>query len=239
MLFRSAEEISLKTKIPIAFDPSRDYFDFICFLPTKNDPEIGALNRYWGIKPNGSIKIRGIEIRRHDTPPLIKRFQQEIMESIGKASNKRDFNQLLTSSIIPVLQHYYDALESRAVVPEDLVISIRITRTPEHYKVKNYQAIAATYLKRLGIRIQPGQKVDFVITHDKAENPEDRVLPIEIFKKGHVYYDIVKYKELLVRAIVNLFPIPLSEEKKERLRNLQRKEIAQLNGVQKSLRAFL
>ena len=31
-----AEEISLKTKIPIAFDPSRDYFDFICFLDRKS-----------------------------------------------------------------------------------------------------------------------------------------------------------------------------------------------------------
>jgi DNA polymerase-2 len=234
-----ADEISKKTKIPINFDPTNDYFDFICFLPTKNDPEIGALNRYWGIKPNKGIKIRGIEIRRHDTPPLIKRFQQEVMESIGKASNKRDFDQLLRNAIVPVLRQYYNMLLSRQISPEDLVVSIRITRAPEYYKVKNYQAIAANYLKRLGIQIQPGQKVDFVITHDKAKNPEDRVLPIEIFKKGNASYDIEKYKELLIRAVVNLLPIALSEKQKDQLYQIETKDIAQSMGVQMKLQAFL
>ena len=58
-----AQEISDKTQIPLGYDPAGDRYETICFLPTKADPVIGALNRYWGKRVTGGFKIRGLELR--------------------------------------------------------------------------------------------------------------------------------------------------------------------------------
>jgi DNA polymerase-2 len=34
-------------------------------------------NRYFGVFQSGEIKVRGIELRRHDTPDFIKELQQQ------------------------------------------------------------------------------------------------------------------------------------------------------------------
>ena len=43
-----------------------EHFDWIVFLPLADG--FGAYNRYYGRQPDGSINIRGIAARRHDTP---------------------------------------------------------------------------------------------------------------------------------------------------------------------------
>ena len=55
-----------------------EHFDWIVFLPLNYG--FGAYNRYYGRQSDGSVKLRGIAARRHDTPEYIRAMQQEMAE---------------------------------------------------------------------------------------------------------------------------------------------------------------
>jgi DNA polymerase-2 len=232
------QEISQKTQIPINFAPADDYFQFLCFLPTKADPSVGALNRYWGVKPTGAIKVRGIELRRHDSSRLIKKFQRALIDAIALTPVRRDLSTLLSSTVEPLLIKYFRYLEQGTVSEDELAIHIRLTRSPSQYKVQNYQAIAASSLERNGRSIGPGEKVSFIITNDKATLPQNRVQPIELYRGQRDSYDIEKYKELLVRAALNLLPLPKSDTLRKKLQSLPTQKRDGKTKVQKSLLAY-
>lgn len=236
---RSVQEIAQKTQIPINFSLNQDYFDFICFLPTKEDPEIGALNRYWGVKPDKRMKVRGIELRRHDAPPFIKQFQKRLMQNIALSEFRHDRSNLWTNAIVPLLLEYYWHLETGEVPLDDLLITIRLSKELSEYKVKNYQAISASSLERHGIKIGAGEKVSFLIVDDKAKNAEDRVCPVQLLNLSKISYDVSKYKELIVRALANILPNPLSDKQKKRLLTLSPKYPEIKTKIQKTLLAYL
>lgn len=205
-------EISNSTNIPIGYDPSRDYFDSITFLPTKAQPEVGALNRYWGVKPDGKIKVRGIELRRHDAPPLIKKFQKELISAVSKAPPEASWQIIFYECMLPLLFQYFRYLEARQVSVGELAVTVRLTRDLADYKVQNYQNIAARHLADKGLYIGPGEKVSFIITNSRAENSLERAYPVQLYRQQHKSFDILKYRELLVRAMNNLLPKALSDE---------------------------
>jgi DNA polymerase-2 len=60
-------EVSRKTGVPQHFE---GHYRWIVFLPSKMHPKIGVLNRYYGVMEDGKVKVRGIEVRRADTPSL-------------------------------------------------------------------------------------------------------------------------------------------------------------------------
>ena len=255
------QEIIQKTQIPITYDPKTDFFDIMCFLPTKANPEIGALNRYWGIKPEGKMKIRGVEIRRHDSPPLIKEFQTSLIQEIYAKSRKihqislksqktpsessfdlyknQELKELYHKVMIPHLQKYYSLLESSNISPKSLAITIRLTRHVENYKVNNYQKSAAELLQRRGIYVGPGEKVSFIIVNDAAPNHLDRVIPLEFYSGSGQSFDLKKYRELLARALVNLFPSAIPSSELIRLINLPASTDKLAKFQQKTLLKFL
>ena len=57
-------------------------FRWIVFLPNKSNG-VGALNRYYGVMTNSKLKVRGIEIRRSDTPKLICNLQEAMLGKLG------------------------------------------------------------------------------------------------------------------------------------------------------------
>ena len=60
-----------------------DHFDWIVFLPLADG--FGAYNRYYGRQPDGSIKVRGIAARRHDTPEYVREMQRRMLEVMARA----------------------------------------------------------------------------------------------------------------------------------------------------------
>ncbi len=236
---RIVHEIVEKTKIPINYDPNTDFFKFLTFLPTKAQPEIGALNRYWGVKPDGKIKVRGLELRRHDAPPFVKDFQHTLITAIAGSPHRIYWKRLLSTTIIPLLEQYFQKLDARTVTIEELAITIRLTRHLSEYKVNNYQVIAARHLARHGLYLGPGQKISFIITNDRATNPMDKALPIQLFQERHATYDSVKYRQLLVRALNNLLPNPLTPVEMKHLVEYSSDSYYMIQKTQKSLLEYI
>jgi DNA polymerase elongation subunit (family B) len=56
-------------------------YRWVVFLPNKST-YVGALNRYYGVFEDGTIKVRGIEMRMRNTPKLISSYQREVLDVI-------------------------------------------------------------------------------------------------------------------------------------------------------------
>lgn len=195
------KEVESATKIPLEYDGR---YKFILFLPTRANRVIGTLNHYWGVFSDGSIKVRGLEVRRRDPPRLIKKAQNEMIQFFAKhANNGSDFKRLLPVVRAKILQKYVDKIRERDYPLEELLITTRITRTPAEYKNFSRQAIAVRQLHAQGIRIEPGEKVQYIITNAQSKVPTNRVC-VRQFVTRSTRYDVKSYVELLERAFRNL-----------------------------------
>jgi DNA polymerase elongation subunit (family B) len=77
---RLCDTVTRENGIPLEL---KGEFRWIVFLPNKSNG-VGALNRYYGVMTNGKLKVRGIEIRRSDTPKLISNLQEGIDTLAGQ-----------------------------------------------------------------------------------------------------------------------------------------------------------
>ncbi len=62
-------------------------------------PNIGVLNRYYGVMENGKLKVRGLEVRKHDTPKFVYDAQMEMINVFSTANNSKDFMQKIPEAL--------------------------------------------------------------------------------------------------------------------------------------------
>ncbi len=74
------------------------------FLPNKSNGT-GALNRYYGLMKNGKLKVRGIDMRRSDTPRIIRSLQEAMLARFTEAKNASEFYMKIPETI-EVLREY-------------------------------------------------------------------------------------------------------------------------------------
>jgi DNA polymerase-2 len=73
---------------------SVDYhYKFLVLLPLEADEKIEVLKHYFGITFDNELVVRGIEIRRHDIPAFIKRFQTQLLYALFDC---KDSSEILT-----------------------------------------------------------------------------------------------------------------------------------------------
>ena len=73
-------------------------YKWIVFLPSKATG-VGALTRYYGLFENGTVKIRGVELRQHNTPAFLKNAQQEMLTVFKQARTAEEFRALIPTSV--------------------------------------------------------------------------------------------------------------------------------------------
>src|SRR5581483_11759167 len=127
---RLKERIEKETKFAISFE---GVYKWIAFLQSKTDSQLPVANRYFGAFRNGKLKIRGIEARRHDTPPLFRRFQKEVL-SVMAAGNTVEEVRHLMPAVRSVLDRYVELLRSGRVDAQDLLFTRRLSIDYGRYK---------------------------------------------------------------------------------------------------------
>jgi DNA polymerase elongation subunit (family B) len=197
-------KIEESTKIPIVVE---GIYNVIVFMPSRANPRIPTLNHYWGIKTDGEIKYRGIDIRRRDTPKIVKDAQKAMIDVFLEAKTVKQFLAKVPEAK-KVLYHYIDKIDSGNVSAEELTVTIQVSRKPSQYKVKSYQAVAAFQKERAGVPVSTGQKVKYIITNAEADPDKayQKVILTELYDPKRHFYDKEKYIELLQRAFKNIFP---------------------------------
>ncbi|MFQ6112110.1 MAG: DNA polymerase domain-containing protein, partial [Nitrospinota bacterium] len=72
---------------------------WIAFVPSKTDPTQGVPNRFYGVFQDGSLKVRGLEVRRGDMPRFIKEFQGELLRLFTRARTKAEYEALIPKAL--------------------------------------------------------------------------------------------------------------------------------------------
>jgi DNA polymerase-2 len=203
-----AQEIERLTRLPLGIEA---IYRYVVFLPSRQFEDVPVPNRFFAVSEEGELKVRGLESRRHDTPPLVARMQKQALEILAEAHDYDGYCRKLIEAR-SLLRRYEENLETGAVAIEDLIVSKRLTREPREYQKANLTAIVAQQLFSNGVRLRPGQTVQYIIINSKARVPNDRVKAFALWD-GWYGYDRKKYKEMLREAfeVLETFLIPLEE----------------------------
>ena len=148
------EAITEQTGISISFEGR---YKWIVFLPSKMHPRVGVLNRYYGVMEDGKIKVRGLEIRRRDTPRFVFGAQTEMIDTLATANNTAELRKQIPLAL-DVVRRYRQKLIEGEVPVEDLIITKRMSRKPERYRQHVSQVIAAEQLIKEGAEVHAGNQ---------------------------------------------------------------------------------
>ncbi len=213
---RLAREIEQRAGLPLAVEA---IYRYVVFLPSKQHAEIPVPNRFFCVPEEGEPKVRGLECRRHDTPPLVVKMQTEALAILAEAHDFESYCRKLAEAR-EVLERYLARLKEGSATAaglhsgteqalhhrvagracmEELVISKRLTRPPGEYQKSSATAIAARQLDRAGVRLRPGETIEYIVTDAGSELPDDRVRAWTLWEAWRGY-DVKWYQEMLREA---------------------------------------
>jgi DNA polymerase I len=193
------KQVSDDIEVPLNFEGR---YKWIVFLPSKMHPNIGVLNRYYGVMESGKLKVRGIEVRKRDTPRFVYDAQMEMINVFSAADNSREFMQKIPEAL-EVVKVYRQKLLSGEVPIEDLIISKHLSKNPKHYKQHVSQVIAAEQLIKEGSEVHAGNSVHFIFTDSTNKRFDRRVKAKQLLDK-RVNPDERKYLQLLYTSAASL-----------------------------------
>ena len=177
-------------------------YKWIVFLPSKMHPNVGVLNRYYGVMESGKLKVRGLEVRKRDTPKFVYDAQMEMINVLAEANNSVEFRYKIPE-VIDVVRKWRSKLLDGEVPVWDLIIKKRLSKNPKNYKQHVSQVIAAEQLIKEGSEIHAGNNVTFLFTDSENKKHNRRVLAGQLVDEG-VNPDIKRYLILLYTAAANL-----------------------------------
>lgn len=187
-------EIETRTGFSISFE---GVYNWIVFDSSKTSSNLPALNRYFGVFEDKTIKMRGMETRRHDTPQLFINFQKELLETLSDCESISVILSRLPT-LEKIYEKYVDLLISKKVNYADLIYTKRISKNSGDYKDRNtVENCVLKILNKEGKSLSAGEQIKYIITDYYNKNSTVRAIPIELLAESHFQYDEKRYIELL------------------------------------------
>ena len=140
------EAIQTQTGIPIALE---GVYRWVAFLPSRGDSRVPVPNRYFGVFQDGSVKYRGIEARRRDSPPWVTRTQLAVLDCLAQARTLDEVPAYLPEAQA-LVRGAKRNLKRERVPLEYLVVTQKLSRAVEEYKTPSPAARAAMQLQAAG-----------------------------------------------------------------------------------------
>ncbi|MFH2102314.1 MAG: DNA polymerase domain-containing protein [Chloroflexota bacterium] len=194
-----------RTCLPIALD---GVYRWVAFLPSRLDGRVPVANRYFGVFQDGSVKARGIELRRRDTPLFIADLQQRMLEVMARAPDAAALPEQLPELYALIRRSLAD-LRAGRVRLDRMLVTQRLSRMLEEYRTPSLAARAVGQLAAAGKSMRPGQHVRFVHTlGEPGVHAWD--LPAHLDSRQ---VDTGRYAELLLRAAETILtPLGISRQ---------------------------
>jgi DNA polymerase I len=219
------ERVEQETGIPLACER----YDWIAFLPQADGS--GHYNRYFGRLSDGSVKVRGIALRRGDTPEYLRRMQREMLDVLARARSPGEMPPLEVE-VRGIRDRYLAGLA--AADPGELVIRRRVSRL--RYAHRCLEAAAVEEYRRKGIGIAPGMEIGYVVRDASrwAVDVADLASAVDL-----AYYRLLLEKAweeiaFVFRAAGTVGPapvqVPLPTGRKETIRCLRDEGVAGVPG---------
>jgi DNA polymerase elongation subunit (family B) len=191
-----------ETGLPISIEHN---FKFLVLLSLEASEKIEVLKQYYGVTHDGQLVVRGIEIRRHDTPNLIKQFQTELLSTLFDCNNVEEILNKGYENTLLLVTKAIDRIMigGEDVTKNDLVISKLLGQNVEKYRSLFPHVSAAIQLSSEDKHPSKGDTIKYIYTDSQHKNPLYRVLPVETHesKTGEAFsYDKEKYREMILDA---------------------------------------
>jgi DNA polymerase elongation subunit (family B) len=126
------DTLSKETGLSISIDY---HYKFLVLLPLEADEKIEVLKHYFGITFDNELVVRGIEIRRHDVPAFIKRFQTQLLYTLFDC---KDSSEILAkgyeNALLLVTQAIDMIMTGEGIDDKDLIISKLLRQDIQRYK---------------------------------------------------------------------------------------------------------
>jgi DNA polymerase-2 len=198
------DEIAVRTHLPIALE---GVYRWVAFLPSRMNEHVPVANRYFGVFQDGTLKVRGIEARRRDTPPFIAQTQMAVLEFLAQAPDASQLTRYLPD-VVAFLRRQMKTLRAGKVPLAQLLVTLKLSRELDEYRTPSPAAQAAAQLEKIGKTVRPGQHVRLIYTRGSqrayAWDLPDPLDPSRV--------DLARYAELFVRAASTvLLPLGVSE----------------------------
>jgi DNA polymerase II len=199
------EEVAARTSLPISLD---GVYRWVAFAPSRVDDRLPVPNRYFGVFQDGSIKARGIDLRRRDVAPFVADVQREMLLCLAGGQSPDDLKRQVPEAV-DILRRRLAALRAGRVPLTELLVGKKLSKELAGYRVPSPGARAAMQLQTAGKSIRPGQRVKLIFVRGQygvhawdLPHPPD---PAAV--------DVDHYQKLLLRAASNLLqPFGLDEE---------------------------
>jgi DNA polymerase-2 len=207
------QEIENEIGMPISFE---GIYRWVAFLPSRMHEDVPVLNRYFGVFEDGTVKVRGIEMRRRDTIKLVSDCQNEILSLLSSGTTVDEVKQLLPQ-VVEIVRRYVDFINSGKIPFSDLTIVNGLSKNFNEYGSNQVHVGAIKQLAEEGLELMAGQSVSYVVTNYRSKIPEERARPVELLDDS-VTYDKTRYTEILMRGIGTLLePFGISGERLDHL----------------------
>ncbi len=216
------------------------HYKWIVFLPNKNT-DVGALNRYYGLFDTGELKVRGVELRQKNSPVFLKNMQKEIIQVFSKADNKKEFLDLIPKAL-DVCKKYANKIIKREIDAEELVFKTCISKDITQYKVNTFAKCALLQLRQIGVEVEPGQSVSYIVCNEKSRNVYNRVCIVENLEEDKEY-DIDFYlRQIAQYAESLLLPFGCTLERLyeifQKIKHRERYNVSILPGIRTNQTSF-
>jgi DNA polymerase-2 len=198
------EEIEQQTGFAISFEGT---YRWVAFVHSKSSKLVPVPNRYFGVFEDGSLKVRGLEIRRRDNPPLFDKFQAEILKIIAAGNTIQDVKVLLMPKVKETFCRYVQLLKGGKVPLEELVFTKQLSKDSSDYVMNTCESAALRQLQSEGKSLHAGEVLQYVITdyYNNNKRRNKRAMPIEMIDSDNnnttTAYDAKRYTELLAEVV--------------------------------------
>ncbi len=199
------EEVKKKTKLELEKEGT---YQWIVFPENKSDGA-GALNHYFGVF-EGELEVKGLAVKRSDTPEYMKEVQMDILRVIKKIRKREEIKERMTE-IIEILKEKRKKLKNRRVEPEKLYFTKTSSKKAEDYAGTTEMKSALTQYREMGFPKDPGQIVNYLVTDSGSRDLEEKV---KVKEKDPYLYDTDYYEENLFRVAEEVLS-PFGYDKKE------------------------
>ncbi|MFO1533183.1 MAG: DNA polymerase domain-containing protein [Thermoplasmatota archaeon] len=187
-------------------------YRWVVLLPSKthsSTSEVGVPNRYYGKFEDGSLKVRGIEVQRHSTPPFLYEVQQAQLAVFQEADTPEAFLARIPRAL-KVAKDAAGRLQRREVEAAELGLNVQTRMAVEEYAANTGTKAALRRLRDAGTERKPGEYIQYVVT--RTTGPwMGRAVPVELlhepspwFEDAPQGYDVDAYVRLLARHVETL-----------------------------------
>lgn len=201
------DEITRCTGLPIVLEGQ---YRWMAFLPSKRKPSVPAANRFFGVDLKGEFKVRGLALRRDDMPELVAQAELEILQTLSQAAAAEALPDYLPQTI-DLLRARVKDLRAGRVRLADLVITQKLSKAPEEYRVQTAAVRAARQLIAAGKPARIADHVRYfyvcgaerVRAWDLPDPPDPKTIDVEryatlLLRAAHMILQVLGVNERLL-----------------------------------------